>query len=189
MSWRNSDLAWGRTAQLLHWTIALLIIGLVVVGVLMQELPNSPFKLKVYAWHKSFGITVLALVVLRLLWRLIDRRPAYPSSMPRWQQRISSAAHGLLYLLMLWMPLSGWLYNSASNFPLRWFGWFALPSLSGPDPELKQLALDLHVYGFYLLGTLFALHVGAALHHHFVVRDRTLIRMLPQRARPTEPSP
>lgn len=179
MQWRNSDDRWGTVARLLHWTIALLIIGLVVVGLLMQELPNSLFKLKVYAWHKSFGLTVLALVLIRLGWRLIDRRPAYPPDLPRWQRRLSGIAHGLMYLLMLGMPLSGWLYNSASNFPLRWFNLVSVPSLAGPDPELKRLALDIHVYGFYLLAMLLSLHVAAALHHHFVKRDATLARMLP----------
>jgi len=189
MQWRNSDARWGSVARILHWTIAVLIIGLVVVGLLMQEMPNSLTKLKVYAWHKSFGLTVLALVLIRLGWRLFDRRPGYPAGMPRWQQRLSSAAHGLMYLLMLWMPLSGWLYNSASNFPLRWFDLVRIPPLAAPDPALKQLALSFHVYGFYLLGLLFTVHVGAALHHHFVKRDATLARMLPGLRAPREPSP
>ncbi len=189
MQWRNSQQRWGNVARLLHWGIALLIIGLVTVGLIMQELPNSPFKLKVYGWHKSIGLTVLVLVVFRLGWRLIDSRPPYPASLPRWQQTLSSLAHGLMYVLMLAMPLSGWLYNSASNFPLRWFGLFSVPSLAAPDPELKQLALSLHQYGFYLLGLLFALHVGAALHHHFVKRDPTLARMLPGMRSPEDSPP
>ncbi len=188
MQWRNSEDRWGTTARLLHWSIALLIIGLVAVGLLMQELPNSLFKLKVYAWHKSFGITVLLLVVIRLGWRLVDSRPAYPASLPRWQKRLSSLAHGLMYLLMIGMPLSGWLYNSAANFPLRWFGLLSLPALAGPDPELKQLARALHEYGFYVLGALFTVHVGAALHHHFIKRDATLARMLPGLRKPEDPS-
>lgn len=188
MQWRNSADRWGTVARLLHWTIAVLIIGLVVVGLSMQELPNSLFKLKVYAWHKSLGLTVLALVLVRLGWRLFDRRPPYPADMPRWQQRLSSAAHGLMYVLMFGMPLSGWLYNSASNFPLRWFDLFRVPSLAAPDPELKALALALHQWGFYLLGLLFTVHVAAALHHHFVRRDATLARMLPGLAPPKEPT-
>src|SRR5688572_5767292 len=122
MGWRNSPARWGALAQTLHWTIALAVIGLVLVGLWMDELPNSPTKLKVYALHKSVGITVLVLVVLRLAWRLIDRRPPHPASMPPWERWLAAVTHGLLYLLLLVMPLSGWLYNSASNFPLRWFG-------------------------------------------------------------------
>lgn len=186
MQWRNSEARWGSTAQLLHWSIALLIIGLVAVGLLMQELPNSLFKVKVYGWHKSTGLLVFVLVLIRLLWRLLDRRPPNPDDMPRWQQRLSSGAHGLLYVLMIGMPLSGWLYNSAANFPLRWFGLFSVPSLAAPDPALKQLARQMHEYGFYVLAALFTLHVGAALHHHYVKRDATLTRMLPRHSDPKD---
>jgi len=182
MNWRNTPRQWGLVAQGLHWLIALLVIGLAFVGLLMDELPNSPTKVQVYALHKSFGITVLALVILRLIWRLYDRRPELPAAMPRWQQRLAGLTHGLLYLLLFVMPISGWLYNSAANFPLRWFGLFTLPALSGPDSELKRLAHEVHEIGFYVLAALFALHAGAALWHHFVVRDRTLLQMLPGRA-------
>ncbi len=181
MRLRNSEHGWGAIPQLLHWTIAMLVIGLATVGLLMQTLPNSPAKLQVYALHKSFGITVLALTLLRLGWRLFDRRPAYPPGMPRWERRLAAATHALLYLLLLAMPLSGWLYNSASAFSLRWFGLFALPPLAGRDPQLKALALALHQWGFYLLAALFAVHVAAALKHHCLDRDRTLTMMLPRR--------
>ncbi len=183
MALRNSPERWGAIAQSLHWLVALGVIGLAAVGLLMQELPISPTKIKVYALHKSVGLTVLALVLLRLVWRLLDRRPPYPAHMPGWQRGLASLTHGLLYLLLLAMPISGWLYNSASNFALRWFGLFSVPPLSGPDPELKALAQDLHGWGFYLLAALFAIHVAAALKHHLVDRDNTLIRMLPWRSR------
>ena len=181
MQWRNSAERWGGVAKLLHWSIALLIIGLAVVGLLMGELPNSLFKLQVYALHKSVGLTVLALVIIRLIWRLSGRRPPYPRDIPLWQQRLSSLTHGLMYLVMFGMPLSGWLYNSASNFPLRWFGLVSVPSLSGPDRELKHLAHEMHEIGFYVLAALFTVHVGAALHHHYFKRDATLTRMLPSK--------
>ena len=179
MPLRNRPDRWGWVAQSLHWLVALGVIALALVGLLMQELPTSPTKIKVYALHKSVGLTVLALVVLRLAWRFIDRRPPYPPGMPGWQRGLASLTHGLLYLLLLAMPITGWLYNSASNFALRWFGLFSVPPLSGPDPELKALAQDLHSWGFYLLAILFAIHVAAALKHHLVNRDDTLTRMLP----------
>lgn len=187
MQWRNSPSRWGVVAQTLHWTIALAVIGLALVGLLMQELPNSPQKLQVYALHKSVGLTVLVLVVLRLGWRLVDRRPAAPPGQPRWQRGLAAATHGLLYLLLLAMPLTGWLYNSASNFPLRWFGLVRIPPLAAADPDLKALAQDLHSAGFYLLAVLFALHVGAALKHHYLDRDRTLAAMLPFQPRDGAP--
>lgn len=181
MRLRNDARGWGGIAMLLHWGIAVLVIGLAVAGLWMQELPTSPAKIRLYALHKSVGISVLVLVLLRLLWRLLDRRPPYPSTLPVWQRRLAAGTHGLLYALLLLMPVSGWLYNSASNFPLRWFGLFTVPALSGPDPGLKALAHALHEYGFYLLALLFALHVAAALKHHFLDRDETLRGMLPGR--------
>jgi cytochrome b561 len=184
---RNSPERWGWFAQLLHWSIALLIIGLAVVGLVMGDLPNSPDKLKVFALHKSVGLTVLALVLIRLAWRFIDPRPPYPATIPPWQRRLSDLTHGLLYVLMLAMPLSGWLYNSASNFPLRWFGWFAVPPLSGPDKAIKSFAHEAHEIGFYLLALLMLLHVAAAMKHHFLDRDATLARMTPGLPPPTAP--
>ena len=104
---RNSPERWGWFAQLLHWSIALLIIGLAVVGLVMGDLPNSPDKLKVFALHKSVGLTVLALVLIRLAWRFIDPRPPYPATIPPWQRRLSDLTHGLLYVLMMFAQTVG----------------------------------------------------------------------------------
>ena len=169
---------WNRLAQLLHWLIALLIVGLGTVGLVMTDMENSPDKLRIYALHKSFGITVLMLVALRLLWRLATRHPA-PVPGPRWQRLSASAMHFLLYVLMFAIPLSGWLFNSASNFPLRWFGLFHVPSLWAPDPAVKHLSHALHEYGFWTLIALAVLHAAAAFKHHYMDRDETLTRMLP----------
>ena len=172
----NSPQAWGRISIGLHWLTAVLVVGLSVVGLLMTELPNSPFKMQVYALHKSFGLTVLALTVLRLGWRLLAGSPdALPG--PRLQVLAARAVHALMYGLLFAMPLSGWLYNSASGFPLRWFG-VPLPRLfTGFNPALKELAHTLHENGFYLLALLLLLHAGAALFHHYVKKDETLNRM------------
>lgn len=181
MTWRNTAERWSGVSIALHWLIALLILALAIIGLSMVEMPNSLDKLKVYALHKSIGLSVLALVVLRLGWRLAaGAAPPVPGT-PRWQQRVAELTHWLLYALMLAMPLSGWLYNSAANFPLRWFSLFSVPKLSGPDPVLKALAHQIHEYGFWLLAALVLLHAGAALWHHLAQRDRTLVRMLPRR--------
>lgn len=172
---------WGAGARALHWLMALLIITLGLVGLYMADLPNSPQKVKIYALHKSFGLTVLALLLLRVAWRMVDRRPD-EVPMPHWQALAARGVHGLLYLLMLVLPLSGWLYNSASGplFKVKWFGLFTVPSLTdGADPQLKAMAHAVHEYGFYLLVLLLLAHVGGALKHHFVDRDATLTRMLP----------
>ena len=172
----NSPQAWGRISIGLHWLTAMLVVGLSLVGLLMTELPNSPLKMQVYALHKSFGLTVLALTALRLGWRLLAGSPdALPG--PRLQVLAARTVHALMYGLLFAMPLSGWLYNSASGFPLRWFG-IPLPRLfTGFNPALKELAHTLHETGFYLLALLLLLHAGAALFHHYVKKDETLNRM------------
>lgn len=179
MALKSEANRWGAGARTLHWIMAVLIIGLGLVGLYMSDLPNSPQKIKIYALHKSVGLTVLALLLLRLAWRMADRRPD-EVPMPRWQALAARAVHGLLYVLMFALPLSGWLYNSASGYPLQWFSLFNLPSLTGgADPALKGAAHLIHEYGFYVLVLALLAHVGGALKHHFIDRDDTLVRMLP----------
>lgn len=187
----NDSERWGWLSIGLHWLTFVLVLGLAAVGLAMDELANSPLKISVYAMHKSFGLTVLGLTVLRLLWRLVAGAPAPVPGMPRWQAWAANGVHGLLYALLLAMPLSGWLYNSAAGFPLRWFGLFALPRLHGYSPDIKQFAGEAHETLFYLLAALLVLHAAAALKHHYLDRDATLRRMLPVMAPPptTKPPP
>lgn len=174
---RNSKERWGQVSIALHWLTALLVIGLAVVGLVMTELPNSALKVQVYALHKSVGLTVFALAALRLLWRLVAGAPDEIPA-PRLQQLAAKAVHWALYVLLFALPLSGWLFNSAAGFPLKWFGVLALPKLfTGYNPELKHLAHELHESGFYLLALLLVLHAGAALYHHYLKKDDTLNRM------------
>lgn len=188
MAWRNDERDWGTPMRVLHWAIALGVIGLLAVGWWMQDLPNGPRKIDIYKLHKSIGLTVLALMSLRILLRLVDRRRPVPPEMPGWQRRAARASHGSMYLLLLAMPLSGWLYNSASNFPLRWFDLFRVPALAAPDPALKAVAGAVHEYAAITLALLLSLHVAAALKHHFVDRDGVLRAMLPfTRARQAAP--
>ena len=185
---RSTDHTWGNVTRALHWLIALAVVGLYCVGWFMKGLPNSPDKIKVYALHKSMGLTVLALVVLRIAWRIGEAaRPANPPGMLAWQARVSTAVHLGLYTVMLGMPLSGWWFNSAANFPLRWFGLFKVPALAGADAGAKALAGAIHFYGAWLLALLFVLHVAGALKHHFLDRDEVLRRMLPGGARAAPP--
>jgi cytochrome b561 len=122
-------------------------------------------------------------MVLRLLWRLLGGRPAALAGSARWQSATAEVTHWLLYAALFAMPLSGWLYNSASNFPLRWFGLFRVPALSERNPDLKEFAHDAHETLFWVIVALVVLHAGAALWHHLVRRDETLDRMLPARLR------
>ena len=188
MALRSDDARWGSAARTFHWLMAILIITLGCVGLYMADLPRSPQKIQIYALHKSIGLTVLALALLRLSWRLFDARPR-DVPMPRWQAAAAHGAHAALYVLMLVLPLSGWLYNSASGYPLQWFGLFNLPSLTGgSDEAIKAMAHALHEYGWWLLVAVITVHAAGALKHHFVDRDGTLARMLPWRTRLLAPA-
>ncbi|MBS0383454.1 MAG: cytochrome b [Proteobacteria bacterium] len=179
MPLRSTDSGWGVLVRAFHWSIAILILVQATIGLTMVGMGLTPAKVRVFALHKSIGITILALVLLRIAWRLTERRPADPAGMPRWQVRAAHALHLVLYGLILAIPLSGWWFNSASNAPLVWFGWFDVPSLTGGyDPVWKPRALLLHQTLFWVLVVLLVGHVGAALWHHFRQRDDVLRRML-----------
>ncbi|HET6396934.1 MAG TPA: cytochrome b [Pseudoxanthomonas sp.] len=181
MSLRNTAERWGGVSQLLHWTIAVLILSIGAIGLVMGELPRTPKYFWVYTLHKSLGITVLALVLARIGWRLYAGAPAPVPGTPRWQARLAATVHVALYALALAMPLSGWLYDSASGLrPFRWFGLAEVPKLSAPDEALAGTAHGVHEWLFWLLLALVAAHAGAALYHHLFRRDATLARMLPR---------
>lgn len=178
---KNTSERWGPVSQLLHWTIVLLILGQGTVGLLMTEMRNSPDKIQVYALHKSFGLTILTLVVLRLLWRWYAGTPRPVMGTPQWQERIASLTHWALYVLLFAIPISGWVLNSAAGFPLQWFGLFNLPAITGKDHDLHELAEELHELLFWILVSLALVHAAAAFYHHLFQHDATLARMLPRR--------
>ena len=181
MTLKNTDDRWGTVSQSLHWLIVVLILGLGVVGLIMDELPKTPKYFWVYTMHKSFGITVLALMLVRLGWRVYAGAPKPVAGTPGWQHAAASLTHFLLYALALGIPLSGWLYDSASGLrPFKFFGLFTMPKLVAPDDALKALTHELHEWGFWLLIALVAAHAGAALYHHLFQHDATLARMLPR---------
>lgn len=167
-------------AIVLHWLIALLIIGTFTLGLVMTDIQGiSMTKIRYTNWHKWAGVTVLALAALRLLWRLFHRPPAYATPLPTWQRVSAGALHHLLYLLMFAVPLSGYFYSLAAGFPVVWFGEIALPVLIGPDPELRALLRGVHYWLNMLLAALVGLHLLAALKHWLIDRDGVMQRMLP----------
>lgn len=178
MSLRSTDTRWSTPAKFFHWVIALAILANGTWGLLM-DLTRSPMqKINWMAYHKSIGLTVLALWLLRVLWRWIDRRPAEAPA-PRWQQLAAHVVHGVLYVLIAAMPLSGWWFNSLRGFPLQWFKLFNLPALAGKNEALAKVAFSVHEYLFWTLLAVLTVHVGGALRHHLVDRDNVLRRMLP----------
>lgn len=174
---------YGNVAVLFHWVVALLIVAAFPLGLYMVGLPFSPAKLKYYSWHKWLGVTVFALAAARLLWRATHKPPVPLPGQPRWQLAAAHGTHVLLYLLMLAIPLSGWLYSSAAGVPTVYLGLWQLPDLLPKDEGLKVALKLVHQWLGYVLATLVLLHVVAALKHSIVDRDGTLGRMS-LRARP-----
>src|SRR5690606_7305620 len=168
-----------RTAIFLHWLVALGLVGTFALGFYMQDLPLSPGKLKLYSWHKWAGVTLLALIVMRLAWRMTHSAPAFPGTMGATARLAAHAGHWLLYALMLAIPVSGWLMSSAQGFTVVWFGVLPLPDLVSKDAALGALLKDVHVVLNYTLLVAVVGHVGAALQHHFIKKDTILTRMLP----------
>ncbi len=181
MTLGNTPARWGRVSQSLHWLIVLLVAGLAIVGLVMTGLPRTPAFFWVYTLHKSVGITVLALMLVRLGWRLHAGAPTAVAGTPAWQARIAAATHGLLYVLVLAQPVSGWLYDSASGLrPFRLFGLIPMPRLVAPDDMIRDLARSAHEWIFWTLLGVVVLHAGAAFYHHLFQGDATLARMLPR---------
>ncbi|MBI4754836.1 MAG: cytochrome b [Betaproteobacteria bacterium] len=168
-----------RTAVALHWVVALIVFGSFPLGLYMVDLPLSPWKLKLYSWHKWAGVTVFMLALVRLAWRTAHPAPPPAAGVPAWQRRAASATHVLLYLLLLVIPLTGWLMSSAKGFQTVYFGIVPLPDLLPKDKALGDALALVHRSLNYLLATLVVVHMGAALKHHLVDRDETLARMLP----------
>ena len=164
----------------LHWLLALLILGSLAVGLYMTGLPFSPTRLRLYNWHKWAGMVILILSATRLLWRLGHPPPA-DLPMAAWQSRAAHSAHLALYVLFFAVPLSGWAYSSAAGFPVVLFGVVPLPDWVAVNRELADSLKPLHHWLAYGLGGLVALHVAAALKHHWIDRDALLQRMLPSR--------
>ncbi|MGV8921356.1 MAG: cytochrome b [Pseudomonas sp.] len=168
-----------HTAISLHWLMALGLIGTFALGFYMADLPLSPTKLKLFSWHKWAGVTLFLLLLVRLGWRLTHTAPPLPASMPSLLRQVSHALHWLMYVLMIAIPLSGWLMSSAKGFQTSWFGVLPLPDLLSKDADMGERLTLLHVtLNFTLLG-LVIVHTGAALKHHLIDRDDILARMLP----------
>lgn len=180
MNWRTDSLRYGRLSVAMHWLMLLLIAatyGCIEFRELYEKGSEPREALK--SWHFMLGLTVFALVWLRLLLRLGGTTPAIQPPPPRWQQTLGRAMHVALYLLMIGMPLGGWVVLSASGKPIPFFG-LELPALVSENKELAKSVKEIHEavgeLGYWLIG----LHAAAALVHHYLLGDNTLQRMLPR---------
>jgi cytochrome b561 len=169
------------TAIVLHWLVALLIIGGFWLGWVMTDIPGfTPTKLRYFSWHKWIGVTVFLLALLRIVWRLTHRPPPLPAGMPALQRVVSHAVHGLLYVAMIAIPASGYLYSSAAGIQVVYLGVLPLPTLIAPDVHLRAVLRLLHISLNYGLLGLVGLHLLGVVKHTLIDRDGLLSRMLPR---------
>jgi len=167
-------------AMSLHWLIAALIIGGFALGWIMTDIPGfTPTKLKYFSWHKWIGVTALLFIVIRMIWRATHTPPALPDGMSRLNVVAAHATHHLLYVLMLLVPVSGYLYSSIAGIQVVYLGILPLPTLLAPHHEWQHIARDIHVYLDWTLAGFVVLHLLAVIKHQVLDRDKLLSRMLP----------
>jgi cytochrome b561 len=171
-----------RIAMTLHWVVAFGVIAQIALGLWMIDIPKQPVGVRAYWFnlHKSIGMTLAVLIVLRLSWRLTHRPPPLPSTMPRWQVKAAGVSHVLLYACLITMPLAGYLGSVFSGYPIKYFG-IVVPAWGVKDDALKEFFSTVHLVAALTLISLITLHVLAALKHLLYDRDGVFHRMLPHR--------
>lgn len=164
----------------IHWIMALLILPMIAAGFLMvqQGLPRS-LQNTLFIFHKNIGVLVLGLAILRLVLRLRHPAPPLPSNLPAWQRRTAQISHGLLYVLILLMPLTGYIRVRAGGFPIEALDRLGLPTFVPRSDTLAQFAKSAHEVGAYAIAALLALHIAAGLYHALILRDGTFARIWP----------
>jgi len=170
---------YGAVAQAFHWVIAALIVTQFALAHLAVDLPVGARKLDLLTRHKSFGMTVLMLTILRLLWRLNNPPPALPPAMTSRERLAARSTHIAFYVLLSAMPLTGWMMSSAKNYSVSWFGLFTWPNLIGRSQSAFKLLQTTHHALSDVLLAIAVFHILAALKHHFWDKDDVLLRMLP----------
>ncbi len=175
----NSSAAYGIIAQVLHWCVAALILIQIPLGLYAANLPISMARLQWLSQHKSLGLTILALVLVRLAWRWIDAPPPLPDVIAPRERRAALVMHWLLYIVPVLAMLAGWLYASAAGLSVNWFGLILIPDLIPKNTAIAPLFKELHHGLVGLLALLLTGHIAAAARHAFILRDNVAQRMLP----------
>jgi len=183
MQLKNSAARYGAIAQLLHWSIVVLIVTQFVLANQAEDATSLLKKAQTLTLHKNIGMTVFMLAAIRLLWRWANVVPAHLPTVKPWQQRIADITHWALYALILVTPLAGWLMSSAKSYSVSYFGLFTFPDLVAPNEDRYQTFKVLHAVLAFSIFNLALLHIAAALKHHFWDKDNVLRRMLPVKLR------
>ncbi len=179
MSLKNTEDTYGWVAKFLHWVIGFTMIALLAVGTYMEGLKASDFKWTLYLTHKSIGVAILLLILWRIIWTIYNKAPRLPEGMDKKLVLASKLTHLALYVVMIGMPLSGWLMSSAGGYPVSFFKLFTIPPLMDKNPDLGKIFHLIHEIMGKAAIALIVIHVLAALKHHIIDKDNILTRMLP----------
>ena len=186
MSLKNTATSYGAIAKFFHWTVALAVIALLIVGFIMGTIQDKALKLQVYNLHKLIGLTVLLLMLLRLVWRFMNVQPGYPAAVPRWERKAARGVNDLLYLALILMPLSGWIMSTAVGHPPQLGSWLiAVPGIE-INKTMANFFNTLHSILAWIIPGIIIIHLAAAIKHHWFDKNEVLIRMLPWVKNPAE---
>ncbi len=177
---KNTTDAYGVVNKTIHWVIAILVIGMVIFGLYLGYLPdNSPYKGMLINLHKSVGMTILILMLFRLYWRIIDRLPVLPITVPSWEKKAAHSVQACFYIVLLIMPISGWIMSSFGGHPVMFWGLFNARLPVSKNTVLAGNFFTVHSVVAWMIVGLLVLHIGAAFKHHFIEKNNVLRRMLP----------
>jgi len=174
--WRNSPDQWGLISRILHWVMAIIVIGMLGCGLYIDNLPDEPIKFLLINLHKGTGVVVLGLLVFRLLWRLSQPVPSL-LQLPQPHLFLAKASVPVLYLVLFIMPISGIIMSQSFGYSINVYGWFTFPEIVSKNPAVGKLAAATHQIAGWLLIGLIGLHIAAALYHQFFRKDYLLTRM------------
>lgn len=174
---RNTNSSYGLLMKCFHWLAASLVVFMLILGLGMQYVHENNLRSQLYSFHKSLGIIVIALAALWVIWAAISTKPTYVDTMPKWQRIAAYSVHGLLYISIIVMPMSGWIMSSAYGYPPQFFGLFTLPNLLPVNAGIAKTASDIHEVVAWSIVILLSLHILAALKHQFIEKDNILKRM------------
>jgi cytochrome b561 len=176
--WKNTQTEWGLASRLFHWFMAAAILIMFAVGFTMINLPTTPLKIDLFRFHKSLGLLLLLLAIMRLFWRSIHPVPGLPAYLSDSEILLVRTGQYLMYALLILIPVSGWIINSAANLPMQWFGLFDVPAITGPSIKIEDYAKTAHLTLIIILGLAICAHITAALRHHAIYKNNILNNML-----------
>lgn len=170
--------AYSVTARALHWITAALVLTAIPIGIVMANITSGPTQDRLYDLHRSIGVALIPLVLVRFGYRLANPPPPLPDDVPPLQQFAAHATHWALYALIIVQPFVGWIATSAYRAPIVFFGLFQLPPIWPQDQPFSERLFAVHEIMGFIIAFLVLVHIAAALHHHFVLKDRVLLRIL-----------